>query len=325
MFAGAVAAALMQAAPAAPSDPIRWPIFERAPESADVQRAHPEGARDGGVSGSAQMLCEVARDGRLKGCAVSEESPAGAGFGAALMGMTNLYKLAPVDRDLHPVAGRKVRVGRVFDLQPTVRPSIITLPDWWVRPTADDVAAVYPPGALARGINGRAAVFCSVAVTGELQGCEIREEQPAGEGFGAAVLALTPKVRMLPKTRDGLAIEGGEITIPFRFSAPPPRPVHAPEWLPPSGDASPLRYYPEAAQGKGLEGAATLNCIATGQGTLSDCRVQTETPAGEGFGEAALRMAPLFRMKPRDREGSVKGRPVTIPIRFKLPTGPDGA
>jgi len=203
---------------------------------------------------------------------------------------------------------------------PMMRPSVITNPDWALRPTGEDVAAVYPPSALDRGVGGRAVLECEVAATGLLVGCRASADEPAREGFGAAALALAPKFRMRPMTMDGMPIDGGKVRIPIRFVIPPPQPIENPDWLPPPAQADPLRYYPEAAQKRRVEGAATLACIVTAQGVLSACRVEAEAPAGWGFGEAALKMTPLFRMKPKAKDGQpVAGRPVSIPIRFKLP------
>jgi protein TonB len=41
-------------------------------------------------------------------------------------------------------------------------------------------------------------------------------------------------------------------------------------------------------------------------------------PQGEGFGEAALALTPLFRMKPMSRDGQpVAGGIVRVPIAFR--------
>jgi periplasmic protein TonB len=47
--------------------------------------------------------------------------------------------------------------------------------------------------------------------------------------------------------------------------------------------------------------------------------VAGETPEDHGFGEAALKMSRLLRMKPMTRDGvAVSGGVIHIPIRFAL-------
>ena len=98
------------------------------------------------------------------------------------------------------------------------------------------------------------------------------------------------------------------------------REIANPDWRRVERGGSPLRFYPAAAQRRGIEGSATIACVVDAGGMLHDCQVLSEAPAGVGFGEAAVRMSVLFRMRPLDKDGQkVDGGVVRIPIRFRLP------
>lgn len=96
----------------------------------------------------------------------------------------------------------------------------VTAPQWLRRPTGGDLARVYPPAAVKRGLSGRATISCRVSASGELNECEVIEESPPEYGFGEAALKLVPEFRMTKEIRTGQSVEGGTVRIPIRFAIP---------------------------------------------------------------------------------------------------------
>src|SRR4051812_25787350 len=77
-----------------------------------------------------------------------------------------------------------------------------------------------------------------------------------------------------------------------------PSVITQPDWLRrPTGEEM-ASYYPKIPLAVALEGAAILSCSVSAQGRLEDCTVPYESPAGAGFGAAALRLGRFFQMRP---------------------------
>ena len=102
----------------------------------------------------------------------------------------------------------------------------------------------------------------------------------------------------------------------------PPRPEvmgpYRPDWLerPTGEDMS--AYYPRHAARNGIAGKVIIRCQVMADGRLQACVIKEETPPGEKFGEAALKLSRKFRMIPPSDPNALPGE-VTVPMQFQVP------
>ena len=108
----------------------------------------------------------------------------------------------------------------------------------------------------------------------------------------------------------------------FAVAALPLGPTDQVIWMEQPTPAQVAGAYPAKAQRSLAAGQGVIDCIASADGGLADCVIQAETPAGMGFGAAALRLAPHFKLHPVSRQGrSVRGAKLTVTVDFRKKEG----
>ena len=78
------------------------------------------------------------------------------------------------------------------------------------------------------------------------------------------------------------------------------------------------REYPPLAMLMNMGGKAVISCKATTEGRLDDCHLDSEEPAGLGFGAATVRASAYFTVKPARRGGTPVAAMVTIPLKWQM-------
>ena len=168
-------------------------------------------------------------------------------------------------------------------------PSNADLPQWSRVPSAQEMAAAYPPGPRAENLAGSGVMDCTVGAAGELTACESVNESPGGAGFSAAALSLASRFQLPLKAPSGAAMAGRTVRVPIR-------------WLNP-----PKRKLPEIGMldENGRTGTVAFNCRVNSGRIYDNCVVVEARPAASTLfgaaGEVVLRQKPPANLSPGDR------------------------
>jgi TonB family protein len=218
----------------------------------------------------------------------------------------------------------------------SAREPVIENPVWLEEPNAAAFRENYPSQAADQAVEGFATIECFVRLDNRLD-CSVTAEGPASWGFGDAALAISRTFRVGPARVDGVAVEGGRIRRTIRFVLPetdwrdqlPPEfrayadslaPPELPTWAEAPTSSMVVAATPEAARTVGTQGRGELSCRVAPDRRLN-CEPLLEMPRGSGFANAAMALAPHFRIVSGDQDFISRhtSEPFILPISFNSP------
>jgi TonB family protein len=318
-------------APAPPPGVYVDPAWVKKPTAEDIFGVWPIEAMKQQKPGRAVIACHVNTLGKAYDCQVVEETPPGLGFGMAALALAPQLLFKPATLNGEPVDS-EVRIpiswtGPLPTPSTDARTVTLTVRTWVSAPTYAEVAAAYPDKARASNAIGHVTLDCMVKLHGRLGECEALSEEPKGLGFAAAARKVADKFAAPTALPDGRRTEGMgtqiAITFPSEMASGAAPVIGRPEWLGlPTGDQLRDAFPKLPPGGPAVTARVAMTCAVVAGGHVDDCRVESESPAGQGYGAAAQRMAPFFLMSIWTVEGlpTVGGR-VRIPIRYEVPAG----
>jgi TonB family protein len=302
------------------------PDWLRRPTQGEMIQFFP--ANSGGVMGATTIVCVVSTRGLLEKCAIRSEEPVGHGFGAAALAMSPIFMMRPMTVDGLPVGGASVSIpirfegdagGSNHDTLTVARAA-----PWMSAPTADQLSQAFPKSAIGKTASAHVVMRCAFRDDGGLRNCDAIAETPYGRGFAEAARSLTKSFRAYADPQRN-KLPNLRVDIPFDFRDPsqptPPIEVYAPIWIKTVNPQYVATLFPAAAAKAGLRsGSASVDCTVQHDGSLKDCTVQSEAPAGLGFGDAALVVASVMVMNPWTAQGTpVDGARILLPVRLEVP------
>ena len=316
----------------------------------------PASAYHNTADGAVRLRCWIDVHGLAERCDVADERPAKLGFGKAALELRPTIKLAPTMGPNGPIGSYKIIAvvfrapDERFDMArfaenhkdpstmaiqdvhdyfqsghraplPMRKVTMLDNPVWVSAASFDDLAAAYPgrpgPG------EGYAVDHCMVRPDGSLENCQSIKEEPAGHGFGKAALGLAAKFRISAEVAQTPHKDELWVDIPIRFPNAKEladREVSAPSWVQVFDTKAGQKVFPPEAAANGVtSGRGVARCNVGQDGALVACAPEGGDPEGQGFSEAAAKLAATMKMNLWSSDGApVQGAVVRVPIRLNL-------
>lgn len=305
------------------------PDWLRRPTQEELLVLWPHEAAKDGIGGRAVINCLVDVRGSAYDCVAIEENPPGKGFGAAAIGLAQQFQFRPAK--LHgeavisalnvPINWQRANPASVGGGKTLVNPAIA----WTESPTFADLAAAYPKKARAARVAGRANLECEFGRDGRLKNCRTVMEAPSGQGFGHAAEDLA-RFFLAPVTKvNGKPISEFAVQIPIVFDPSvlevgQPA-VGVPKWAALPSLADTQAAFAQVSKSDAGALRVVLACKVQMGGGVGDCEVEDGKAADQALAQAAMSLAPHFKLTTWTVEGlPTVGGTVRIPLRYQPDT-----
>lgn len=195
---------------------------------------------------------------------------------------------------------------------------------WKSAPTRAEVDAAYPKGALGSATVADVELRCRLNLDGSLTGCDVATESPQHKGFGAAAKTLADRFVAYVPHAVVAANSPADLYLQFVLRDPSQRqnPVELlePEQLSRGGTEPDVPVFPAAAAKAGFQsGMGVVDCDGAGGGSLVNCTIAREAPAGFGFGDLAATTAQAMTLNLWQNGEPVEGGRFRLPIYIDAP------
>lgn len=191
--------------------------YRAAPSVQEVLAAYPQKARERKAGGAVNLNCLIGGGGKLSSCSLIKEEPQGLGFARSARDLAAKFAVPDKDGQGNSLVGARTILLVTFAADSLDGTPTIGRPRWLTTPSIRDLAAVLPKEVLQAGAQGQVTMTCTIGPDGGLQGCAPASEQPTGQGYGQAAVALAPKFRAAIWTEEGLPTVGALVRVPVRF------------------------------------------------------------------------------------------------------------
>jgi TonB family protein len=322
LFATGPASTASADPPAATPDPsFTPPDWVNRPSRDEVLQVFPRNVQAQQSGGRAVLRCTVTVAGVLADCTVSEETPAGLGFGAAALSLSQQFTFTPARRD-----GVRIPAGVTIPINfeagdHRVNALLFDSLPFLQAPNVQDMQRDYPARARQAGIGGYVLMRCRFESGNRIGGCRLLQESPPNQGFADAAERLANSIRVAgPRPPRGYSIDQLYLALPMSFSTETAPVIDDPPLTRRPGPAEIAAAYPAAARGSEAAGEVALRCHVVAGGALADCRAEGAMPADRGFEAAALVLAPLYTVALWTHQGQpTVGAEVRIQVTFPVP------